>query len=127
MTHSLVNCQEHTPLVDFTAIIDTKKYSSLTQLLRISAYVLRFIGNLKAKLSGNTNQVVQALSANEVKQAEWYWIKTVQGNSFEDEIKFLRKKSQLLPPPRVKQFGLYLDDIGFLRCKGRLNNNNNIY
>ena len=39
VTHSLVNCQEHTRMVDFTAIIDTKKYSSLTQLLRISAYV----------------------------------------------------------------------------------------
>ena len=122
VTHSLVNCQEHTRMVDFTAIIDTKKYSSLTQLLRISSYVLRFIGNLKAKLSGNTNQVVQELSATEIKQAEWYWIKTIQANSFEDEIKFLTKKSQLLPAPRVKQFGLYLDDVGILRCKGRLNN-----
>ena len=122
VTHSLVNCQEHTRMVDFTAIIDTKKYSSLTQLLRISAYVLRFIRNLRAKLSGNANQVVQELSATEVKQAEWYWIKTIQGNSFEDEIKFLTKKSQLSPPPRVKQFGLYLDDVGILRCKGRLNN-----
>ena len=27
VTHSLVNCQEHTRMVDFTAIIDTKKYS----------------------------------------------------------------------------------------------------
>ena len=122
VTHSLVNCQEHTRMVDFTAIIDTKKYSSLTQLLRISAYVLRFIRNLRAKLSGNANQVVQELSATEVKQAEWYWIKTIQANSFEDEIKFLTKKSQLSPPPRVKQFGLYLDDVGILRCKGRLNN-----
>ena len=122
VTHSLVNCQEHTHMVDFTAIIDTKKYSSLTQLLRISAYVLSFIRNLRAKLSGNANQVVQELSATEVKQAEWYWIKTIQANSFEDEIKFLTKKSQLSPPPRVKQFGLYLDDVGILRCKGRLNN-----
>ena len=122
VTHLLVNCQEHTRMVDFTAIIDTKKFSSLTQLLRISAYVLRFIRNLRAKLSGNANQVVQELSATEVKQAEWYWIKTIQANSFENEIKFLTKKSQLSPPPRVKQFGLYLDDVGLLRCKGRLNN-----
>ena len=34
----------------------------------------------------------------------------------------MTKKSRLLPPPRVKQFGLYLDDVGILRCKGRLNN-----
>ena len=41
---------------------------------------------------------------------------------FEDEVKFLTKESQLLPPPRVQQFGLYLDDVGILRCKRRLNN-----
>ena len=121
-THSLVNCQEHTPVVVFIAVIDAKRYSSLTRLLRISAYVLRFIGNLKAKLSGKTNRVVQEFSATEVKQAEWYWIKTIQSSSFEDEIKFPTKKCQLLPPPRVKQFGLYLDDVGILRFKGRLNN-----
>ena len=109
-------------MVVFIAVFDTKRNSSLTRLLRVSAYVSRFIGNLKAKLSGKTNQAVQELSATEVKQAEWYWIKTIQSSSFEDEIKFLTKKSQLLPPPRVKQFGLYLDDVGILRCKGRLNN-----
>lgn len=122
VTHSLVNCQEHTPVVVFIAVIDATRYSSLTRLLRISAYVLRFIGNLKAKLSGKTNRVVQEFSATEVKQAEWYWIKTIQSSSFEDEINFPTKKCQLLAPPRVKQFGLYLDDVGILRFKGRLNN-----
>ena len=97
VTHWLVNCQEHTRIVDFNGTVDTKKYSSLTRLLGISAYVLRFIGNLKAKLSGNTNHVVQELRATEVKQAEWYWIKTIQASSFEDEVKFLTTKSQLLP------------------------------
>ena len=47
VTHSFVNCQEHTPVVDFFAVIDAKKYSSLTRL--------RFIGNLREKISGNTN------------------------------------------------------------------------
>lgn len=88
VTHSLVNCQEHTPVVVFIAVIDATRYSSLTRLLRISAYVLRFIGNLKAKLSGRTNRVVKEFSATEVKQAEWYWIKTIQSSSFEDEINF---------------------------------------
>ena len=82
-------------MVDFIAVIDAKKYSSLTRLLRISAYALRFIWNLKEKLSGNSNRVVQELSITAVKQAELYWIKT---SSFEDEVKFLTKKSQLLPP-----------------------------
>ena len=98
VTHSLVNCQEHNPMVDFIAVIDAKKYSSLTRLLCISAYVLRFIGNLKEKLSANSNRAVQELSITDVKQAELYWIKTIQASSFKDEVKLLTKKSQLLPP-----------------------------
>jgi len=58
VTHSFANCQEHTPVTDFIAVIDANKYSSLKQLLGISAYALHLIGNLKAKLSGNTNRVV---------------------------------------------------------------------
>ena len=37
VTHSLLNTQERPTLVNFTAVIDPKKYSSLTRLLRISA------------------------------------------------------------------------------------------
>lgn len=121
MTHSLLNLQEHSPLVDFSPVIN-EKYSSLTRLLRISAYVLRFIRNLKAELSDNTNPAIKELSATEIKQAEWYWIKTVQASSFKDEINFFTKKSQLPPLPRIRQFGLYRDYEGILRCKGGLNN-----
>ena len=37
VTHSLLNTQEGSTSVNFTAVIDPKKYSSLTRLLRISA------------------------------------------------------------------------------------------
>ena len=58
VTHYLLNSQEHSPLVNFGAVINEKKYSSLTRLLRISAYVLRLMRNLKAEreLSDNTNR-----------------------------------------------------------------------
>jgi len=51
-----------------------------------------------------------------------YWIKSIQASNFEAEINFLIKNSQLTPLPRVKQFGLYKDDKGVLRCKGRRDN-----
>lgn len=100
VTHPLVNCQEHTPVEDFIAVVDAKKYNSLRQLLLISGYVLSFIGNLKAKLSGNTNRVVQELSVTEAKQAKWYWIRTIQASSFEDEIKFLKKEISVITPTK---------------------------
>jgi len=61
-------------------------------------------------------------SAFEINEAEVYWIKSIQASDFEAEINFLTKNSQLTPLPRVKQFGLYKDDKGVLRCKGRLDN-----
>ena len=68
---------------------------------------------------------MKELSASEINEAEAYWIKSVQASNFEAELNFLTKNSQLSPLPRVKQFGLYKDDKGGLRCKGRLNNADN--
>lgn len=122
ITHALVNTQERSTLVNFPAIIDPKNYSSLTKLLRISAYVLRFINKLKSNLSRSASKPVKELSTSEINEAEKYWIKSVQASNFGAELNFLTKNSQLSPLPRVKQFGLYKDDKGVLRCKGRLNN-----
>ena len=122
VTHSLLNTQERSTLVNFTAVIDPKKYSSLTRLLRISAYVLRFINKLKSHLTGSASKPGKELSTSEINEAETYWIKTIQASKFDAEIEFLTKSSEMSPLPRVKQFGLYKDDKGVLRCKGRLNN-----
>ena len=120
VTHALVNTQEGSTVVNFSAIIDPKKCSSLTRLLRISANVLRFIN--KSNLSGSAGKPVNELSVSEINEAEMNWIKSVQERNFGAELNFLTKNSQLSPLPRVKQFGLYKDDKGVLRCKGRLNN-----
>ena len=74
ITHALVNTQERSTLVNFPAIIDPKNYSSLTRLLRISAYVLRFINKLKSNLSRSASKPVKELSASEINEAETYWI-----------------------------------------------------
>ena len=58
----------------------------------------------------------------EINEAEIYWIKSVQASNFGAELNFLTRNSQLAPLPRVKQFELYKDDKGVLRCKGRLDN-----
>ena len=65
---------------------------------------------------------MKELSASKINEAETYWIKSVQAINFEAELNFLTKNSQLSPLLRVKQFGLYRDDKGVLRCKGRINN-----
>ena len=51
--------------------------------------------------------------------AEVLWI---QLKSFSVEITYLSSKSKHLPLTRVSQFGLFLDDLHLLRCRGRINN-----
>jgi len=72
VTHSLLNAQESLTPINFTAIIEPRKYSSLMRLLRISAYVLRFIKKLKSNLSDSAGKPAKELSAFEINKAEVY-------------------------------------------------------
>jgi hypothetical protein len=53
------------------------KYSSLIRLVRVTAWVMRFVGNLKRKRSG-TSLVVEPLEVSELRQAELEWVKVAQ-------------------------------------------------
>ena len=53
--------------------------------------------------------------------AENMWIRYVQELKFMEEIRYLRNESKTSPPPNIRNLGLYVDDDGLLKCKGRLN------
>ena len=93
-------------------VIHCKEYSSLSRLLRITAYVIRFIDKLnpRVKRSGESDCKSQ-LTAHEIGRAEVCWIKEAQ-KSLLEEPTFKTWKQQL---------GLFLED-GVWRCKGRLHN-----
>ena len=57
------------------AIIDCNKYSSLQRLLRVTAYVKRFVHNISRK-----ERIMGPLSTNEIQEAEILWIKEMQGH-----------------------------------------------
>ena len=75
------------------AIIDCNKYSSLQRLLRVTAYVKRFIHNISRK-----ERITGPLSTNEIQEAEILWIKEMQGHLQVDELE--------------KQLGLFKDEKG---------------
>ena len=101
--------------VDATAvdnIIDCKDYSNLKRLLRVTAYVLRFVQALKARLC-NSNQVpANELSSEELAAAEALWIRDVQAA--------VRRNPKY--PDWSRQLDLFTDATGMLRCEGRLEN-----
>ena len=113
---------------DIAAVVDCQRFSSKVRLVRVTAYVIRFINRLKSMVKRTREQSLSSLphhnnlSADEIVNAENMWIQCVQERSFIKELKYVRNESKISPPPNVRNLGLYIDDDGLLKCKGRLNN-----
>ena len=73
------------------SIIDCKRFSSYERLLRVTAYVRRFIHNVQKK-----NRISGTLSTEEIEQAEGIWIRELQ--------------TKLDHKQLDKQLGLFRDD-----------------
>ena len=124
ITHSMVNTSSRdAPDHGIDKIIDIERFSSITNLLRVTAYVNRFINNLKMKTQRKSQRNLNELRADELKNAEILWINAVQKSAFTEELSFLKRNdSKSTPPIRVAQFGLFLNEDQTIRCKGRIDN-----
>lgn len=92
--------------------ISERNYSSLTKLLRVSAWALRFIRKLQ-----NKSTTKEQLTSDEISQAKVMWEKYVQKSVFTPEINAVKQNSR---NNLTNQLGLQLDEHGVLRCHGRL-------
>ncbi|XP_065889715.1 uncharacterized protein [Dysidea avara] len=98
-------------------VIDINKYSKLTKLHRVTAYVLCFVNNLRRP----SQRLNGPLTAAELVLAHKLWIKSAQLDSFPTEISNLQSKSSSRLP-LVRQLRLYLDKEGIICCGGRIHN-----
>ena len=100
--------------------IDVRQFSSLSALLRRAALCFKFIYKLRRiNLDG-----VDATSL-----ARRFFVKTMQKESFPQELEFLRRVQEDPPsretvPPLVSKLNLFVDDEGLIRSKGRLARSN---
>lgn len=94
--------------------IDSRKFSSVTRLLRIIVLALRFIRILQRRTYRKGH-----ITNDEIQESEQLWIRHIQRNHFKNvfEVMSTNKKSNL-----QRQLNLYVDQFGLLRCKGRLKN-----
>ena len=126
ITHSMVNASSDESATNLWDIIDSTRYSSLMKLLRVTAFVMKFISNFmnRSKTKQNRDSVKVEVNASNINDAEVLWIKSIQANSFGNEIRYLKRKTTecITEPKYVKQFGLYLDERGIIRCRGRIGN-----
>ena len=97
-------------------LLGWKKYSSLTKLRRVTAYVMRFANNVRAK---KEVRLLGALSSNELRGAQNHLVKRAQVESFGEEIQCLKIGEEIHKKSRIKSLDPRLED-GFLVVGGRL-------
>lgn len=104
VTHSLVMTESEDHSVNLGQVIDIERYSSVTRLLHVTAYMLWFIRNAKKSVSNRETHKApeqsskKELNAQELNQAEMLWIKTIQTASFAKELKFRQSKGEHFHP-----------------------------
>ena len=87
-------------------VMDVTRFSSLNKLLRVTAYVLKFLSIARGQAE------MSPLESKELEQARMLWIQDVQ-QKVRADAKFDRW---------VREFGIFHDDQGTLLCGGRLQN-----
>ena len=97
--------------LDISAILSFSKYSSSRKLFRVTAWVRRFIENIKNLREGRALRVGD-LCVEEVEGAERSWLLSVQrGMETDGSLKHLET-----------HLNLFQDEFGVLRCRSRLEN-----
>ena len=106
-----------------TPLVSMERFSTKTRLLRVFAWVLRYVSNLKAIVNKEALKLCP-LGGEELRCAENIVIREVQRECFLKEIEFIQSNSKVCskPPAYVSQFNLFLDDEGILCCRTRINN-----
>ena len=95
-------------------LIDISKYSSLTKLLKVMAFVLRFAQRRRGTWT------TASPSVEEREKALMHLIKTHQKQHFAEDIKCLTEGQQLKRNSPLISLNPILDDYGMLRIGGRL-------
>ncbi|XP_062540858.1 uncharacterized protein LOC134208912 [Armigeres subalbatus] len=100
-----------------------ERYSSYWRLIRITAYLRRFISRCRS----NNQQQETFLTTHELTEAKETLVKLVQQETFAEEIKQLNRKGPLPKKFPLKNGHPIIDEKGILRLGGRLHHSNESY
>ncbi|KAL7880972.1 hypothetical protein SRHO_G00032260 [Serrasalmus rhombeus] len=101
---------------------EEEKYSKLKTVLRVTAWIKRFItkSRSRSKVSGE-------LTAEELNEAENYWTKVIQQESFSSEMDLLIAGKCLNTDSRIRELKPFLDEDALLSVGGRLQHSDLCY
>lgn len=94
--------------------LDINKYSSLTKLLHVVSYLLRYKNNALSKRN-NTSRIIGPLNVNEVLMATKTIIKLIQHAHFSIEIEELKNNRNVSLKSKMNKLKLFIDDDGIVR------------
>ena len=104
------------PSVGLHHLIDLTRFSKLSKLLSVTAYLYRFIHNTR---QFSSSQQTGPLTVSELTRANLKWIQDIQNSVFFKEIANIQSGRNRLP--LVRQLKLFIDK-DLLRCGGRIHN-----
>ena len=123
ITHAMLTKEKENP-VQIDKSIDLSRFKNKGKLLRSIAWVIRFVENLKRKVSDKETITENQVSTDEVEKAENILIRSIQLEAFSKEISYLQAnsagKNNAKPPIYVNQFNLFIDEENVLRCTRNL-------
>jgi len=100
--------------------IDVSRFSSFYTLVRVSALCVCFVSRLRQRTSpGGVAKEPLPTIAPDLEHARSLWIRHIQQLEYSDVLTQLRTKK---PHEMITRLGLFLDDEGIIRCRGRLGN-----
>ncbi|GFV96161.1 integrase catalytic domain-containing protein [Trichonephila clavipes] len=98
------------------ALVDINRFSSLKKLLKTTAWVFRFVNNARNIYKSMDFYI----TADEIQNAEYFWLKCVQSEFYSAEILALKQNEPLRSSSEIKSLVPYLDENNLLRLTGRL-------
>ncbi|XP_029159724.1 uncharacterized protein LOC114931739, partial [Nylanderia fulva] len=95
--------------------------STWTKLIRVTAYLFRFVTNLRNRLQG-TSLNLSSLEAAELHHAEHFWLEQVQRQLFSSELSALKRKVSISKSSRLSSLRPFLGQDQLIHLGGRLKN-----
>ena len=99
--------------------LNPTRYSSMTRLVRVTAWVLRFIDNCQHT---KKDRKKGELTVEELSDSECSIIRGMQNKVFHSEIETIKKSNIVHPSSKLISFQPFIDDDGILRSNSRLAN-----
>ena len=97
-----------------------ERWGTFAKVVKVVAYVLRFIENLKLARAGSGLKNLNMFESDELEHAKLTVLSSIQKASYSSEILSLGKHGQVSRTSSIFQLSPMLDNEGMLRVKGRL-------